>query len=384
MLLVSLSVTAQKWDTLASVPEEFTFPVVAVLDGNIHVMGGGGSGGATTAHYAYDPDTDTWTTKANVPYAAQQPAGAAIKGRLHFFGGGFPNSGSPVGSHFMYDPISDTWTEGASLTPARAIHDGVAINNDIYSIGGQGVSTLFQRYDADNDAWVTEPSLPDNQFWYGAHTSAGDKYYRFCGGGYTSPTNQADVFDASEGTWTSLPNFPAGVHAMAAAAIGDRIFLSGGYFDFQERAEVWEFDPQTNNYYMNSNPLPVGRNYHNMVSIDSCLYVLGGKHAIFDVRRQVLRLCPYESSGLFDREGNEALNAYFVSPNLIEVEVPTSLSEDAVLTVYDEAGRTIYQQIRIEHDSDRIQVNLSQEAHGLCIVSVKDGASHFVRRLIAQ
>ena len=107
--IVSNFAIGQQWDTLAAIPASFTFPVVGVVNGKIHVMGGGGVGGATSAHYAYDPMTDTWESKAPVPYVAQQPAGTAVDGKIHFFGGGFPNSGSPLNDHHIYDPNNDSW-----------------------------------------------------------------------------------------------------------------------------------------------------------------------------------------------------------------------------------------------------------------------------------
>ncbi|MBK6998248.1 MAG: hypothetical protein IPH31_26460 [Lewinellaceae bacterium] len=115
-LLFSTALFAQKWDTLAPIPESFTFPVVAEVGGKIHIMGGGGVGGATNHHFAYDPATDSWVSRAPVPYLAQQPAGAAADGKIHYFGGGYPTSGQPKADHHIYDPVTNSWTEAADLT----------------------------------------------------------------------------------------------------------------------------------------------------------------------------------------------------------------------------------------------------------------------------
>ncbi|HMR44455.1 MAG TPA: kelch repeat-containing protein, partial [Saprospiraceae bacterium] len=245
VFLCLIDLSAQKWDTLAPIPESFTFPVVALADGKIHIMGGGGTGGATTAHFAYDPTTDNWESRAAVPYRAQQPAGATANGKIHFFGGGFPNSGSPLDDHYIYDPATDTWQQAADLTRARAIHYAVTLDNVLYSLAGQGVANLCQTYDPVANAWITKNNLPDNGFWYGAHVAAEGHIYRFCGGGYTAPNNLAHRYDPANDSWAALPVFPAATHGIKGAAIGNKIFLVGGYNNFVERDEVWIFNTET-------------------------------------------------------------------------------------------------------------------------------------------
>ncbi len=179
--------SAQTWENLANIPEKLTFPIAAAIDGKIHIMGGGATGGATSKHYQYDPATDSWSSKANIPYKAQQPAGAAHDNHIHFFGGGFPNSGSPLKDHFVYDVLTDTWSPAADLTQARAIHYGVSLNGAVYSMAGQGVTNWLEMYDEMTNSWFRKNNLPDTKFWYGAHVVTHGSIYRFCGGGYTAP-----------------------------------------------------------------------------------------------------------------------------------------------------------------------------------------------------
>ncbi|MBK7335047.1 MAG: hypothetical protein IPJ00_02305 [Saprospirales bacterium] len=213
------SLFSQQWDTLAPVPEALTFAVAAVVDGKIHVMGGGGTGGATNNHYAYDPATDAWSPRADVPYLAQQPAGAAVNGKIHYFGGGYPNTGTPLDDHHIYDPTTDNWALAADLTAPRAIHYGVGLDGVLFSLGGQGMANLCQTYDAVNNSWITKNNLPDNSFWYGAHVPTGGSIYRFCGGGYTAPVNKAHKYNAANDSWAVLPNMPNAVHAIRGALL---------------------------------------------------------------------------------------------------------------------------------------------------------------------
>ncbi|MBK8448592.1 MAG: hypothetical protein IPL42_00635 [Saprospiraceae bacterium] len=164
IICIPPSLFAQTWESLPDIPEKLTFPVTAVVDGKIHIMGGGGVGGATNKHYQYDSQSNTWTIKAPIPYKAQQPAGTANNGKIHFFGGGFPTSGSPVKDHYVYDPILDTWKAAANIDPARAIHYAVSLNNQLYSMAGQGVSDRFEQYDANNNSWINKKNYRIQNF----------------------------------------------------------------------------------------------------------------------------------------------------------------------------------------------------------------------------
>lgn len=296
LLFYWMETNAQNWEVLADLPEKLTFPVAAVVNGKIHIMGGGGTGGATMNHYQYDPATNQWTKKANVPYRAQQPAGIANGSDIHFFGGGFPNSGTPLKNHYIYDAVLDSWTQAADLTQARAIHYAVSLNGQVYSLAGQGVADWCEVYDKSSNSWSRKSNLPDTRFWYGAHIVHGGNIYRFCGGGYTAPVNLAHIYDPQTDQWTALPRVPVSIHGLGGAAIGDSIYLVGGYYDFEDKKDVWIYDINTQSFSL-GNPLPVGRTYHNVVSLDNCIYSLGGNNAIDPtVGVSLLRYCPYQIS----------------------------------------------------------------------------------------
>ena len=333
---------SQQWDTLAPVPEALTFAVAAVVDGKIYLMGGGGTGGASKHNYVYDPATDMWSQLADIPYAAQQPAGAAVNGKIHYFGGGYPNTGTPLDDHYVYDPSTDSWSPAADLTAPRAIHYGEGLDGVLYSLGGQGMANLCQTYDEVNDQWITKNNLPDNSFWYGAHVATGGHIYRFCGGGYTAPVKKAHQYNPGGDTWSPLPDMPNAIHALRGAAIGDKIFRAGGYFDFLERDEVWVFDTQSETYSAGI-PLPLGRAYHNLVAVDSCIYSIGGNHAIDEtVRTQLLRFCPFEDpSGVEEAPVAKSATAYWQVGTLY-VKLPEKWDGKADLAVFDLAGRMVF------------------------------------------
>lgn len=385
LLLCSGScLSAQTWDTLAPIPESFTFPVVAVADGKIHIMGGGGVGGATDHHFAYDPATNAWTSRAAVPYKAQQPAGETANGKIHFFGGGFPNSGSPLKSHYVYDPGTDTWAQAADLTQARAIHYAVTLDSVLYTLAGQGVTTLCQTYDPVANSWTTKNALPDGAFFYGAHVATEGHIYRFGGGGYAAPNNKAHRYDPGTDTWTPLTNFPTVNHGLSGAAIGTKIYLAGGYHDFLERDEVYIFDTETETYSAGV-PLPLGRDYHNMVALDSCIYVVGGNHAIDEtVKFQLLRFCPFQTSTTQDPGRIRLLTARYYAGQLT-VQMPEAVWDKAAyLSLFDLAGRQVFLE-KIAVTAEPVQdFQLAALPPGLYVVKLQTANALFTGKVAVR
>ena len=383
LLSTATSLPAQQWDTLAPVPEALTFAVAAVVDGKIYLMGGGGTGGASKHNYVYDPATNIWTPRADIPYAAQQPAGAAANGKIHYFGGGYPNTGTPLDDHYVYDPVLDSWSPAADLTAPRAIHYGVGLDDVLYSLGGQGMANLCQTYDEVNDQWITKNDLPDNTFWYGAHVATGGHIYRFCGGGYTAPVKKAHVYNPANDSWTALPDMPNAIHALRGAAIGDKIFLAGGYFDFLDRDEVWIFDTQTETYAAGI-PLPLGRSYHNMVSVDSCIYVIGGNNAIDEtVRTQLIRLCPFDTpSSVKEVAPAAAVSASYLEGRLL-IQLPQDAGRTASLALYDATGRAVFSENAISVSEGLLESWPGDLAPGGYFFQVKTDMKIFAGKVMA-
>ena len=110
----------------------------AVLDGKIHVLGGGNSQSTLADHSVYDPGTRRWTTAAPLPRAEGSPAVAVLGGRLYAIGGrsGFDD----FGDVYVYDAAQDRWTNGPSIPP-RGTAGATAYRSAIYLFGGESQAT---------------------------------------------------------------------------------------------------------------------------------------------------------------------------------------------------------------------------------------------------
>ena len=379
-VLFACSTYAQPWDTLAAIPEKLTFPVVVAVDGKIHIMGGGGTGGATDAHYQYDPSSNSWTSMAEVPFLAQQPAGAVVDGKIHYLGGGYPNTGSRLNDHWVYDPSSDDWSQADTIPIPRAIHEAVSINDQLYVLGGQPDKLRSERYDPSDSTWTLLNDLPDQNFWYAATVELNNTIYRFGGGGYTSPTTAVHRYNDAIDSWSNLAPLPVGNHAPDAAAIGDTIYISGGYYNFDQSNVLLAFDI-TSQTYDTLVPMPIGRSYHSMVAVDECLYVLGGHHAIDDqVGTSMIRICldvlypePIDTmdTSTFVAQLNATDDVRVYSTNQQELIVESSTCNHQVLNLQllDVLGRPVYE-ARVQCTGTITRVGMDVPVSGLYLVRI--------------
>ena len=86
-----------------------------------------------------------------------------------------------------YNPATRTWRERAPMPSGRSGGAGTVLNNRLYVFGGEG-----------------NENNPLGIF------------------------NHAEVYDAARDAWTKLAPMPLPRHALAAVAVGDKIYLPGG------------------------------------------------------------------------------------------------------------------------------------------------------------
>jgi N-acetylneuraminic acid mutarotase len=211
-----------------------------------------------------------------VPYLAQQPAGAVVDGLIHFCGGGYPNTGTPLNDHYYYHPDSNQWFLATDMPAPTAIHEAVGFDGKLYVLSGQPDKTLCEYYNPTDSFWHIRNALPDQHFWYSAIVNSNNAIYRFGGGGFTAPQSLAHKYETLNDSWIPVTPLPMPRHAIAGTALDDwLVILSGGYSSGTESSDVWIYNTY-HDTYLPSDPLPVARSYHAMVTIDSCVYSVGG------------------------------------------------------------------------------------------------------------
>jgi len=128
---------AKTWSDASPLPAPRGGHAAAVLNGRIHVFGGGNSVSTIDDHSVYDPKTNTWSAAAPLPRKMGSPAAAVVNGKLYSIGG---RSG-PIdfGDVHIYDPSTDRWTPGAAI-PARGTAGAAVLAGSIYLFGGESQS----------------------------------------------------------------------------------------------------------------------------------------------------------------------------------------------------------------------------------------------------
>src|SRR6266436_5538419 len=113
-----------------------------------------------------------------------------------------------------------------------------ANEGQVYVYGGQDSANkpqgLFFRYDPAKNEWAKLQGNPA-PVHHGAAAAIGRKFYVFGGfrlpdtgkvGWY--PEDKAWVYDVDSAKWSALPNMPTPRGALAAVAVGKKIYVVGG------------------------------------------------------------------------------------------------------------------------------------------------------------
>jgi N-acetylneuraminic acid mutarotase len=151
-----------EWTEMAALPAPRGGHAAIVMDGRIHVIGGGNSTSTINDHSIYDPRTNTWTDGAPLPRSLGSPAAVVLDNKLYSIGGrSGPND---FGDVYVYDPFTKAWTPGVSIDP-RGTGGAAVIGESIYYFGGESqaksiVLDEVLRLDRGATQWVRDTSLP--------------------------------------------------------------------------------------------------------------------------------------------------------------------------------------------------------------------------------
>ena len=156
------NVQTRQWSRGAALPAPRGGHAAVVLNGQIHVIGGGNSVSTIDDHDVYDPKTNTWSPRAKLPRSMGSPAAVVLDGKLISVGG---RSGPrDFGDVHIYDARGDNWTPGIPID-ARGTGGAVVLGGSIYYFGGEqqassSVLDAVLRLDRGAKAWRADASMP--------------------------------------------------------------------------------------------------------------------------------------------------------------------------------------------------------------------------------
>jgi len=222
----------RSWEVIATLPGHgLNAPAAAMLGERIYLIGGFDltTNIPLAAVQVFDIATRRWSSAPDLPAPRGGHAAAVLDGRIHVIGGG--NSRSTIADHSVFDPATSTWAELAPLprsmgSPAAVVHQGV-----LYSVGGRSGPSDFGdvvRYDAAADRWLPMPPVPPRG-------TAGAVSY--CGaihlfGGESQATESTIAeslrFDTARQKWTLVAPMPTARNFARAVVRDGAVYVVGG------------------------------------------------------------------------------------------------------------------------------------------------------------
>lgn len=243
------------WTPIAVLPDERLFAGAALGgDGAIYVAGGTSLDVDFNSVLRYDPAGNNYTTIAPMSFPRIAPGvTAGLDGRVYVTGGGSGVNAAIRRTAEVYDPATRTWSTIASMAEGRLGH-AAATGHDgrIYVFGGvNAFSTELlssgEAYDPATGMWTAIAALPRPRANHNAATGS-DGHIYVMGGHTLNPEEPCCIevldevwaYDPADDSWTEMTSMSAVRVSAAAAAVGDRVYVVGGYTNvFVLRDSEW-------------------------------------------------------------------------------------------------------------------------------------------------
>jgi DNA-binding CsgD family transcriptional regulator/N-acetylneuraminic acid mutarotase len=170
------------------------------------------------------------------------------------------------------------WVSRAQMPTARARLAVVAYEGQVYAIGGDtedGVAGVVEVYDPVMDSWTRRANKP-RPVRNIAAAVLGDRIY--VPGGYDA-MDQAiadlEVYDPLTDSWTEAAPLPSPLFAYAVAVADGKLYLFGGSDGMRYVDTVLIYDPQADSW-SDGTPMAEPRGFCAATAVGERIYVVGG------------------------------------------------------------------------------------------------------------
>jgi N-acetylneuraminate epimerase len=160
---------------------------------------------------------------------------------------------------------------------------------NLFSYGCLGLVLLFVAVGSSSSDetlhWTLSTPAPDPVSDYAAGVIdgklviAGGTYWTGSKGNWIRKqfSKSTHALDPRSGIWTTLPDLPVPLGCSTAAAIGDTLFVLGGFTGSQVNRKIYTLDMQHGVYvWKEFGEVPFDRVYARALSVGKLLYVVGG------------------------------------------------------------------------------------------------------------
>ncbi len=170
------------------------------------------------------------------------------------------------------------WRELAQM-PTRRAHFAIAsVGGRIFTIAGQvatGVTAKMEIYDPKDDIWSRglDKSLP--VMYVAAAVVDGDIYVPGGCDANGTPTDIVEVYRTTEQTWQTVSPLPEARCAGAVTAIGEHIYVFGGWDGRRYVSTVYAYDSLSDTWEERM-PMAVNRGFAAATQLEGVAFVVGG------------------------------------------------------------------------------------------------------------
>jgi N-acetylneuraminic acid mutarotase len=180
-------------------------------------------------HDHHEPDH--WSPRHPLRDARGGHAGAELHGRIFVLGGFTSGFAAALDSVEVRDPNADTWRRVAPMPTARGNPAAAAAGGRIYAIGG---------------------------------------FVPVAGKDESTPVGAVEAYEPAADTWAKVAPLPIPRGGVAAAAVGKRIYVTGGG---DRRVDVYDVAAGS---WDTAAPMPAARNLLKLIELDGQVYAIGG------------------------------------------------------------------------------------------------------------
>lgn len=374
-------------------PTPRAFPAVAVLNGQVYVIGGREANGtALEVVERYDPVSDTWSPVDSLSDARFNASATVFNGQILLSGG--RDDDDLTDDVEVYNPVDGNWESFDSIQDDREGHSMFSDGTDVFVFGGLNENGQFRSdtevYNEGTESWddypfwVLEP--PRAAF---AAIPVGQGVLIFGGFGSVGPVAEVELYVPNQ-PGTLLAPMPAPRGSLAAAKVTNLVFAIGGrnaggtvvarvdaYLSMTNQWESWP-------------ALPDPREGAVAAGIGNDLYVFGGQTDTGVLATTALRITPSTANEPSTADGRFALVQ--TGPNPFGATTAITLTSETpasvTLAVYDLLGRRVSLLYDGQVSAGRREFIISGSddagrplSSGMYIVRASDGQQTIVRRI---
>jgi N-acetylneuraminic acid mutarotase len=190
---------------------------------------------------------------------------------------------------FSVQPASATarstgWVARPPLNQGRigatvATVDGKIVVFGGFTFAGETLGSTEARRVAGSGVWRTLAPMPTPRA-NAAAAALGDAVYVIGGYPVEGTSDLVERYDVKTNTWSTATKLPRPRGASAAATLNDRIYVAGGYYPLAQDEEiatnsVIAFDPRKRAWQPMA-PMPTARGFLRLVAAGNHLYAIGG------------------------------------------------------------------------------------------------------------